>query len=62
MKELSTLEYTADNPVAGVFFENNYIRASSESLYGFLFVILTRKHKCCFSVECGWYSSFLKIN
>lgn len=26
MKELSTLEYTADNPVAGVFFENNYIR------------------------------------
>lgn len=36
MKDLSTLEGTADNPVAAMFSENNYIRASSEILYGFL--------------------------
>lgn len=36
MKDLSTLECTADNPVAAMFSESNYIRASSELLYGFL--------------------------
>lgn len=65
MKDLSTLEYAADNPVAGVFSENDYIRASSELLYGFLYVIITIEHKCCFSVECGCLSLqmlFLVVN